>query len=55
MLVHQPRNQGDHGFRLCRPVYLLGGVVALMTLGLSIAAAEIDHSSGDHPREGRAA
>lgn len=44
MLVHQLRNQGNHGFRLGRPLYLLGGVVALLALGLSIAAAEIDHS-----------
>src|SRR4030095_10680999 len=44
MLVHQPRNQGNHGCRLGRSLYLLSGGVALLALALSIAAAEIDHS-----------
>jgi L,D-transpeptidase YcbB len=44
MLVHLPRNQEDHGFCLAHPLCLLGGVVALLVLGLSIAAAEIDHT-----------
>jgi murein L,D-transpeptidase YcbB/YkuD len=44
MLVHRPRNQGDRGCRLGRPLCLLSGVVALLVLGVSIAAAEIDHT-----------
>jgi hypothetical protein len=44
MLVHRTRNQGDHGFRLGRPLCLLGGVVALLALGVSIAVAEIDRT-----------
>ena len=44
MLVHRPYNQVDQSFSLARPFCFLGGVVALLALGLSIAAANTDHT-----------
>jgi len=44
MLVHQPPSQEEHGFRLGHTLWLLGGVIALLVLGASVAAAEIDNS-----------
>jgi L,D-transpeptidase YcbB len=44
MLVHQPRNQGDRGFRRGRLCRLLSGAVVLLAVGAHIAAAEIDHT-----------
>jgi murein L,D-transpeptidase YcbB/YkuD len=41
-MVYRPPNQNDHGFCPARPLCLLSGVVALLVLGLSIGAAEID-------------
>ena len=46
MLVPLPRNQEDHGFWPARPLCLLCGVVTLLVLGVSLAAAELDRTQG---------
>jgi murein L,D-transpeptidase YcbB/YkuD len=44
MFVHRPHHQEDHGCHLGRSFCFLSGVVALLALGVSIAAAEIDRT-----------
>jgi murein L,D-transpeptidase YcbB/YkuD len=44
MWVHRPHHQEDHGFHRGRHLCFLGGVVVLLALGASIAAADTDRT-----------